>query len=154
MATTGRQIDPSLNADLARMSLEEALEQEPFAFDFFQAVRLLQRFSPEREMVGKFVHPNTEVVKFRANPSMTFPASEIQAIDFAENEPARLTVNFMGLTGPLGVMPLCYTEFVINRLQNRDSALRDFLDLFNHRIISLFYQAWEKYHFTVPYERG
>jgi type VI secretion system protein ImpH len=65
-----------------------------------------------------------------------------------------MAVNFMGLTGPEGVLPLCYTEFLVERLQKRDSALADFLDIFNHRIVSLFYQAWEKYHFLVPYERG
>ena len=34
------------------------------------------------------------------------------------------------------------------------NALRDWLDLFNHRIVSLFYRAWEKYRFYLPYERG
>jgi type VI secretion system protein ImpH len=34
----------------------------------------------------------------------------------------------------------------------RDSALVDFLDLFHHRLISLFYQAWRKYRFTVAAE--
>ena len=65
-----------------------------------------------------------------------------------------MTVNFMGLTGPQGMLPLCYTEFVMERIQKKDTALADFLDIFNHRIISLFYRAWEKYHFAVRYEHG
>src|SRR5262249_11909835 len=32
-------------------------------------------------------------------------------------------------------------------------ALRDWFDLFNHRVISLFFRAWEKYRFYIPYER-
>ncbi len=32
--------------------------------------------------------------------------------------------------------------------------MRDFLDIFNHRLTSLLYRAWEKYRFPVTYERG
>ena len=42
---------------------------------------------------------------------------------------------------------------MIERVRDKDFALRDFLDLFHHRIISLFYRAWEKYRFPVAYER-
>jgi type VI secretion system protein ImpH len=63
-------------------------------------------------------------------------------------------INFMGLTGPSGVLPLYYTEMLLERLRQKDPVLRDFFDIFNHRMISLFYQAWEKYRFTISYERG
>ncbi|MGB9605842.1 MAG: type VI secretion system baseplate subunit TssG [Bryobacteraceae bacterium] len=130
------------------------LEKEPYRFDFFQAVRLLERLSPEGKPVGRFTRPQQEVVRFAAHPSLVFPASQIQALERRPEGPARMVVNFMGLFGPTGVLPQVYTELVINRIRERDYALRDFLDLFNHRIISLFYRAWERYRFGIAYERG
>ena len=138
----------------ARPEIWDALDSTPYSFNFFQAVRLLERLMPQREPVGKFVNPSREVVRFGAHPSVTFPPSQIHSIAFPDRGPARMTVNFMGLTGPLGVLPHYYTELVITRVRAKDTALRDFFDLFNHRLISLFFQAWQKYRFTVAYERG
>jgi type VI secretion system protein ImpH len=65
-----------------------------------------------------------------------------------------MTVAFMGLTGPLGVLPHHYTELLMARVSRQDQALGDFLDLFHHRFLSLFYRAWEKHHVAVAYERA
>jgi type VI secretion system protein ImpH len=65
-----------------------------------------------------------------------------------------MAVNFFGLSGALGVLPTRYSELILERLHARDATLRDFLDIFNHRLISLLYRAWEKYRFPIAYERS
>jgi type VI secretion system protein ImpH len=70
-----------------------------------------------------------------------------------DDAPARMTVNFMGLTGPSGVLPYAYSQFILERGLARDRSFADFIDLFHHRLLSLFYKAWEKHRFTLRYER-
>jgi type VI secretion system protein ImpH len=149
MAGTGGSED----LDVSRSFLGEELGRNPGRFEFFQAVRLLHRFFPEREPVGRFVPPEREVLRFAANNSLAFPPSQIHALEWSEAGPTRMTVNFFGLTGPMGVLPHCYTEMVRDRNRVRDHTLQELFDLFNHRMISLYYQAWEKYRFFVAYER-
>jgi type VI secretion system protein ImpH len=141
-------------ADRKKCEVEEKLRRAPYTFDFFQAIRLLERFRRDRTSVGQFAHPETEAARFSVHPSLAFPASEIQAMDWPDDGPANMTVNFMGLTGPEGVLPNPYTTLIIERLRDGDGSLRDFLDIFNHRIISLFYRAWRKYRFDVACEQG
>lgn len=140
--------------------LAEQLFAEPYIFDFFQAVRLLERLYPEHRPIGRDSRPDGEAVRLRAHLSLSFPPSQLYQLDHpsAELPVPALTVAFMGLTGPSGILPRPYTELLL-RLQKEAKgpekyALRDWLDLFNHRLISLFYRAWEKYRFYIPYERG
>ncbi len=130
------------------------MHNQPQLFEFFQAVRLLERLLPDRVEVGKFAPPSSEVVRFKGNPTLVFPASEIQALTWPAKGPVEMQVNFMGLIGPQGVLPLVYTVFAAERARSGDSSAVDFFDTFNHRFISLFFQAWEKYRFWIAYERG
>jgi type VI secretion system protein ImpH len=117
-------------------------------------VRLLGLWSAAARPVGDFADPADEAVRFSVTASLAFPASEIQSVEQQPDGPLRMTVNFLGLTGPQGVLPFHYTQLVADRLQKRDRGLRDFLDIFHHRILSLFYRSWEKSHFPVAYERS
>lgn len=150
--------------------LKQQLLEEAQKFDFFQAVRLLERLAREEaddgaawdKPVGHDHDPKKEAIRFRAYPSHRFPAAEVREINehpkSAAGEPIgsarEMTVAFMGLTGPCGVLPPHYTSLLIERIRAKDYALRDFFDLFNHRTISLFYRAWEKYRFFAGYERA
>lgn len=140
-------------------TLEEVLFAEPYRFDFFQAVRLLERIYTMRRPVGHTAEPRSEAVRFRTHTGLNFPASQIYALapeldDPDNSAPPQMTVAFMGLTGPSGILPHPYTELLMERLRNKDKALVEFLDQFNHRILSLFYRAWEKYRFPIGVERG
>lgn len=152
MATTSGHEDTAVTCEMGSPDLERVLRAEPFAFDFFQAVRLLSSLLPDRHPVGGFSNPESETVRFGASAEIGFPPSHIAGLEWPEGSPPRMNVNFMGLTGPNGVLPLYYSALIRERLRAHDSSLRHFLDIFNHRIISLFYRAWEKHHFTIGYE--
>lgn len=64
-----------------------------------------------------------------------------------------LTPAFMGLLGVSGALPLYYTETLAQREHfHKDRAARAFLDVFSHRAVALFYQAWRKHRMAVQYE--
>ncbi|MDB5407387.1 MAG: tssG [Rhodospirillales bacterium] len=142
-------------------SLIARLVAEPQRFGFFQAVRILElaarRSARPRGDEGE---NRLEPVRFRASPSLAFPATEIVELRPAEVDanagarPAEMIVAFFGLTGSSGVLPHHYTAQVIRSVRSRSFALRDFLDLFNHRLIALFAAAWHKYRLPFTFERS
>lgn len=135
--------------------LEGDLREDPRSFAFFQAVRLLQRLRPEKGRVGKFEQPDEEVVRFSVNPSLAFAPTEIQELRLDEgDERDEMEVNFLGLVGNRGVLPTHYSLLAVAERQEEERPLTDFLDLFQHRLLSLFYAAWERARFYVPFERG
>ena len=73
---------------------------------------------------------------------------ERSAIDAIEMTPA-----FMSLLGASGALPIVYTELLAEReIYHRDTAARAFLDIFQHRAVTLFYEAWRKHRLPIQYE--
>jgi len=128
-------------------SLEEQLLREGYRFGFFQAVKLLEMSRPGCIPVGEGIEPEKEAIKFKANVGFGFPASEIYGITESKNylNSYEMVTNIMGLAGNLGPLPEHVTELIIERLWNKDTALRDFLDIFNHRLLSIFYRVRKIY---------
>ncbi|HEV3316166.1 MAG TPA: type VI secretion system baseplate subunit TssG [Candidatus Angelobacter sp.] len=123
-------------------SVEEWLFAEAYRFDFFQAVRLLELIFPGRTPVGEGSEPEKEPVHFSARVAFEFPASDVQELFPADGDfPASMVTNFLGLAGANGPLPAPLAELVLERLRQKDTALRDFLDIFNHRLVSLMYRT-------------
>lgn len=139
--------------DPLERTLDDLLRDEGYRFEFFQAVRLLEKLLPDRKPLGRDFAPRQEVARLRCHSSLQFPASELNDVRFDEDRPPQVFVRFFGMTGLLGALPQHYTEIILERQNRKDTTLRDFLDLFNHRLLSLFYRAWEKYRFWIQGER-
>lgn len=120
------------------------LEREPWAFDFFQAMRRLECAYPSRPRIGTAKRPTDDPIRIGQQPSLAFAPSAIASYaPGAEGRPPRLAVTFLGLLGPNGPLPLHLTEYARNRARlYGDPSLARFLDVFHHRMLGLFYRAW------------
>lgn len=134
-------------------SVADRLHEEFYRFSFFKAVELLESLAPEKKKLGQALVPGDEPVRFSVNTELAFPPSEISALEL-NDEFTNLEVTFLGMVGPSGVLPYWYTELIQDRQRDGDKGFKEFLDLFHHRLISLFYLAWKKNKFTANYQQG
>jgi type VI secretion system protein ImpH len=116
---------------------------------FFQLVRTIERETGLR--LGSDLRPQDEPIFLKAECDSSFPPTEMVSWD-ATSGRREVTTTFFGLFGPSGALPQHYTELINDRARLKDFGLRDFLDLFNHRLLSFFYRCWEKNRFPIAYE--
>ena len=136
-------------------SLKDRLFKEYYKFSFFKAVGLLENLHADKRRLGQTLEPDREAVRFSSKPGLAFPASDISSLHSDTDSGAvKMEVAFMGLIGPTGVLPHWYNELVVERIWNKDRGLAGFLDIFHHRLISLFYLAWKKQRFAENYLPG
>jgi type VI secretion system protein ImpH len=125
-------------------------------FSFLQALRLIESAYPERPRLGRSLRPADDPIRLGQDPQFAFVAAELGSYQPAAGaRPGRLAVNVTGLFGPNGPMPLYFTEYAHSRMvHERDPTLVRFLDIFNHRLLSLFYRAWANTQPVVGLDRG
>lgn len=125
--------------------------------NFYRFCQLLEQSQTDAPVPGSGWLVRQEPVRFRPHPGMGFPSSEIRGIEDPEPEhshlPPTVRVNFMGLYGVESPLP---THYIDDIAQRRDGceATRDFLDIFNHRLITQYYRIWRKYSYPATYQAG
>lgn len=128
--------------------LENATE-----IDFYKAVFVIESqlssAAQQYRKVGYDCQPKLELIKFSSTQKFGFAGNAITKLKPAKNVAGitqfDMEISFMGMTGCSGALPHFYSELVMQRLRYKDSTMRDFYDMFNHRLISLYYRAWKKY---------
>jgi type VI secretion system protein ImpH len=150
-------LSPSMSED-ERVRLDALLRQvalAPYKYDFFWLMRSIECVNPERMRLGQATRPIDESVRLGQEASLAFAPSTLAYVEEAQGQrPPRLGVYFQGMLGPNGPLPLHLTEYARDRKRNAgDPTLVRFLDLFHHRVLTLFYRAWAAAQPTVSCDR-
>lgn len=140
------------------------------AIEFYQLVRMLERqLWTAREKTPQQNSRNIEDglgdwCDYATEPIRLQPANSLANYDRAvakvcsqprdaENPAWIVELTFMGLIGPMGVLPTHVTAWLLGEGEAARPAMRDFFGVFEHRIISRFYRAWEQSRFVFGLER-
>jgi type VI secretion system protein ImpH len=137
------------------VALEERYACVAGRYDFFQAVRLIERAWRDYPRIGHSFHPADDPVRFGQDAELGFIGAELASGRLStDGGPFRLGLNVLGLLGTDGPMPLHFTEYVRDRRRHAgDRTWSAFLDVFHHRMISLFYRAWAEAQPVVGFDR-
>lgn len=136
------------------MNILQLLAEKPYSFDFYEAIRQIECHHKDKPRLGETLRPADDMLRLGQKPSTIFAPSTIASVSLEANELIRMSVYFFGMFGPNGALPLHLTEYTLDRQRNaRDEALSHFMDIFHHRLLSLFYRAWANKEPTVQYDR-
>jgi len=137
------------------VALALSLQKQPYRFGFSPTMRRFECASRNKPRPGRSLGIKDDMIRLGQEPSTAFAPSTLARFTPAEGgRPPRLSVNFFGLFGPNGPLPLHLTEYARNRLLHADDAtFSRFADIFHHRMLSLFYRAWADAQPTVSFDR-
>lgn len=119
---------------------------------FYPLMVLLERLQRDRALLGTGSAPAEEGVRFRHAAALVFSPSDISklecrtvphdpgSLEAASREIYEVTTTFLGLTGPVSPLPSYFSEELLQE-EADSSRRREFLDIFHHRLMSLFYRA-------------
>jgi type VI secretion system protein ImpH len=120
----------------------EQLRRTPERFGLFAALRLLEQAFPQHPRLAEGRQASEDPVRLGHTPHLAFAPSDVATYEETPDG-VRLEQYSFGLFGPNGPLPVHLTELAYTRRRHvEDDAIVDFLNIFQHRLISLFYRAW------------
>lgn len=120
-----------------------ALESRVHSFSLFAALRVLEKASAAQPRLGESRKASDDVVRLGQAPHLVFAPSDVASVATDAEGRVALEQYGFGLFGPNGALPLHWTELAYERRhQKEDGTIVDFLNVFQHRLVSLFYRAW------------
>lgn len=121
------------------------LEADATRFDFYYALRHIDAAIASAVPLGRAARPRDEPLRLTQHVSLVFAPAALHQYKpgVAAYGLGRLSVHHFGLFGPNGALPQHLTEYVQERiLHAKDETIARFCDIFQHRMILLFYRAW------------
>jgi type VI secretion system protein ImpH len=126
------------------LAVIEKLAREAGGTDFFAAMRTLERTYRQMPRIGTSATRRDDPFRLGQAASTEFNAAGIATVEPANAfHPSKIVINFFGVMGPNGPMPIHFTEYVRDREKHEnDPTWRGFLDVFHHRMLGIFYRSW------------
>ena len=140
MASPRRRPKANLN-----QTLKNVLEKEADQFEFHALVKILERMNPDAMPIGEGHHPESEALRIKTRISFDFPTTDIETLNKIGSSQPEIITTFLNLAGIQGPLPTPYMQKIIDRDRQKDTAMHSFLDMFNHRLISLLHRIRKKY---------
>lgn len=115
----------------------------PWRYEFFSAMRHIECAFPCAPRWGEAQHLREDPIRLAQQVSLAFQSSMIAGWSKRQGNAAYLLVNFFGLTGVNGPMPLHFSEKLLSlQVNHNDYTPAHFLDVFHHRLLTLLYRSW------------
>ncbi|WP_049601773.1 type VI secretion system baseplate subunit TssG [Yersinia bercovieri] len=134
--------------------IEQLWDKLPYT-QFYRFCQLLEQSQPDAPPLGSHWQVRHDPGRFRPHPGMGFPASEFKRVEIPAHPhlPPTIRTTFMGLYGVESPLPTAYIDDITQRREGHE-AVSDFLDIFNHRLITQYYRVWRKYSYPASFSPG
>lgn len=134
--------------------LMQQLAPNIYDFNFYRFCQLLESMRDGCPPLGSTMSPGDDPIRFRPDPGMGFPAGELKNVEWDEQQPEQpptVRTTFLGLYGVDSPLPTAYLNDIVQQSEGYE-GVADFLDIFNHRMMTQYYRIWRKYSYPATYE--